>query len=150
MSCVTCEITPPPEKTSPDRVHDGHIGVRFGDGGLGLAVLYRGHDVTLQCVEAVAGDEDTGWVEMRIVNGSGEPTIHHAADPICPACAGPREPEEIVAGFTAWKACDHCGYTNRPDVAYGPHVVTVIRRGLTHIARGAHLILGPQPEPTGA
>lgn len=151
MSCLTCEVTPPPEKTG-DRAGPHHIGQRFGDGGLGLAVLFRGQDWTLQTVEALAGDEATGWVEVRIVNTDGTPTIHGPGpiehvycyrcntknlvtdeqamliangevelDTACPNGCGPRD---VV---TAWPA----------------HVVTVIRYGLVQIVRGTEVTSGP-------
>ncbi|MGH2684166.1 MAG: hypothetical protein ACRDJP_01700 [Actinomycetota bacterium] len=112
MSCVTCEITPPEGHGGPIRINAGHIGIRFGDGGLGLAVLYRGMDVTLQAVEAFAGGEDDGWVEMRVVSSDGTPTIH------------PADPERGIEA----------------------HVVTVIRRGQTHIARGSQLVTGDRTD----
>lgn len=150
MSCVTCETTPPEEKTAPEPVGHHHIGERFGTYGLGWAVIYRGRDVTLQCVEALAGDEDTGWVEMRIVNLDGEPTIHAGADWTCSGCGAPRQAPETVDGWpdpdstdvTRWPTCD-CGDVDRPTRAYEPHVVTVIRRGMVQIAKGATLITGP-------
>jgi hypothetical protein len=47
------------------RLHEGHVGVRFGDAALGgWTVLYEGEDVTDRCVEAVAGTGDAGLVYL--------------------------------------------------------------------------------------
>lgn len=146
MSCLTCEVTPPDEKTTPHRAGEHHIGVRFGDYGLGWAVLFRGRDVTLQTVEALAGDD--GWVEMRVMTDSGGPVLHPGAEPACPACGGGRtvleERDGQPDGLWMWKICDNCGDAQPPTIAYGPHVVTVARRGMVQIVRGAQLVSGPE------
>jgi len=155
MSCVTCEITPPAEHSlanlTPEqaatpgyiaqRLHPGHIGCRLGDTfTLGLAVLYRGRDVTLQCVEAHAGNDDSGWVEMRIVNSDGTPTFHRPGPPICADCGTdwPAEDndEPPIPG------CPKCSSITPPAPKWPAHVVTVIRPGPTTIIRGVDLHTG--------
>jgi hypothetical protein len=89
---------------------------------LGLAVLFRGYDVTLQCVEAVAGpdgdevDPETGrvvtpagWVEMRLMDSDGHVRFHP------------------------------------PSEEHAAHVVTVVREGRVQIVRGTDVINGPHP-----
>lgn len=151
MSCVTCQVTPPPERSSDGPVHEGHVAHRFGDGGLGLAVLYRGRDVTLQAVEAFAGPEGEGWVEMRLMTDDMGPVLHPAAEPVCPACGVDRyETEEdptadgMPGGYGV--ACPKCGSQALPERAYGAHVVTVIRRGPVQVVRGTEVISGPPVE----
>ncbi len=80
MSCVTCEITPPPGHGGPMRLNSGHVGVCFGDGGLGWQITFNGRNVTLYTVEAHAGDMDTGWVELQLLNDDGAPRMIHPAD----------------------------------------------------------------------
>lgn len=152
MSCVTCEVTPPPEHSTLNgynRQGDHHISARLGDTpGLGFAVLFRGYDVTLQVIEALAGVD--GWVEMRIMNGDGAPTLHPGAQPTCPSCAEPREPvraDPDMRDGIDWGVCA-CGCADAPDpedLAYGPHPVTVIREGHVQILRGTEVIDGPTP-----
>lgn len=49
----------------PDRLHDGHVGIRFRDNYRGTwIVLYEGEDVTSLCVEAVAGTGKSGLVYL--------------------------------------------------------------------------------------
>lgn len=153
MSCLTCEVTPPEEKLSPERLGPHHIGVRFGDFGMGWAVLFRGYDVTLQTVEALAGED--GWVEMRVMTDSGGPVIHPGATPKCPMCDADREPvghDPDMRDGIDWGACPApCGTLDEPVVDYPVHVVTVIRRGMVQIVHGAELISGPpQAEPCPA
>lgn len=148
MTCLTCEVTPPPEKTAPEPAGPHHIGVRFGHYGLGWAVLFRGQDWTLQTVEALAGDEETGWVEVRLVNGDGTPTIH-GPGPVeavrCPTCDvdRPLSGEPVMHVDLAETACPDCSTQMEAVHAHEPHVVTVIRRGMVQIVRGADVITGP-------
>jgi hypothetical protein len=147
VTCLTCETTPPPEKTA-DRAGPHHIGQRFGDGGLGLAVLFRGQDWTLQTVEAMAGDEETGWVEVRIVNNDGTPTIH-GPGPVeairCPSCGTewPISGEPVDRIDLSESTCPDCDVHLEPVHAHGAHVVTVLRRGHVQIIRGTEVISGP-------
>lgn len=154
MSCVTCEITPPAGHGGPMRIHPTrHVGHRLGDTIPGDAViLFRGQDWSLQTVEAYAGDETTGWVEVRIINGDGAPTIHRAGPLVCPGCAGPREPAETVDGWpdpastgvTRWPVCPGCGNSDRPTLTHPAHVVTTIRWGDVTIVRGTDVETGAE------
>lgn len=151
MSCVTCEITPPVERQSATRVHEAHIGARFGDGGLGWHITHNGRNVTLQTVEAVAGQD--GWVELHLLTEDGAPYEHPAADPTCPACGAPREPistdpweGDETGGSEHWAVCAECGNSDRPTRAYPAHPKTVIRRGHVTITHGTHTLQATQPE----
>jgi len=156
VTCVTCEVTPPPEKLSPTPVHEGHIGVRFAPIGLGWCILYRGRDVTDQTVEALAGDEDSGWVELRPVRESDGAPIIHGPGPVealrCPSCgtewAVTGEPVTDVDLSEA--VCVDCPAQLGPVRAYKAHAMTVIRPGEVRILRGAELLTGrPVVEATG-
>ena len=144
MSCVTCEITPPEGHGGP-RLHDGHISARHGDTfTLGLAVLFRGQDWTLQTVEAMAGDETDGWIEVRLISPDGTPTIHPPGPHICPDCAAPR-PDYDEGGDATAVFCPGCGTPHKPVPKWPAHPVTVIRQGHVQIIRGTQLITGPEP-----
>jgi hypothetical protein len=142
MTCLTCETADlPPELTGPS-LGAHHVGVRHGHGGLGWAVFYRGYDVTLQTVEALAGGEEgdqAGWVVMRLMTNDGGPVVHPPSGWHCPGC----DIERVPVPDDKAEPCE-CGSDADPVANIPAHVATVLRRGHTMIARGAELITGPE------
>lgn len=155
MSCVTCrDVTLPTNHTltdgwtpgpiPPKRHGPGHVGHRLGDTIPGtVAVTWRGHDVSLQCVEAYADGTD-GWVEMRVVNNDGDPTMHPAKY-VCPSCGIERhkdahgdqvEPQDF--------GCPGCSSLGDLVLAHPAHVQTVIRAGQVTIIHGTHITTGTE------
>lgn len=158
MTCVTCDGTqalPPTHSLSPDNpgyalglsgkradIH-AHTSARFGDviAPGALAVLWRGMDMTAQCVEAFAGPEGVGWVEIRTMPEPGRYTLH-AARHRCPHC-GLHDPQDQDHDG----ACPQCGDDTPPVVDRPAHTQTTIRYGATVIVRGVELITHPARRP---
>jgi hypothetical protein len=157
MSCVTCEVTPPDGhtaallaagKTIPDI--PGHVSARgttrYYLGFLGLHVIWRGRNVTAQTVEAMPGDEHSGWVELLLLDDNGAPQLHAARY----VCANP-ECEQDTGGHATWPPdgddpedahCPTCYNSAPPRRLFEDHAVTVIRTGPVHVSHGTTIHTG--------
>lgn len=72
-ACRKCDIELP-----PNRLHEGHLAVRFGDSGKGYVVTFNGQDISRDCSEAMAGEP--GWA---IVYGHDYLSEGHANYHLC-------------------------------------------------------------------
>lgn len=160
MTCVTCEITPPPGHSSsgPNAApgmpghHPGHISARWHDPiNFGTHVIWRGRNVTAQIIEAHPGDQHTGWIETYLLDDQGAPRIHPArylcANDGCQHdTAGwdhwPRTPEEAEADPDGVGACPKCGNTDPPRKLFDDHPITVIRTGPVLVITGTTIHTG--------
>lgn len=159
MSCVTCDgpqalppthaqiiINAQPTHHIPTDIR-AHISARFGDtiAPGSMVVLWRGTDVTAQTVEAFAGPEGVGWVELRTMPEPGHYVIH----PALYRCRVPdcRNDSDIPDWADPDPRCPVCGNDAQPALVFEAHVQTVIRHGATMIVRGVTLTTHPARRP---
>lgn len=161
MTCVTCEITPPPGHSLHTGIathlgdrHPGHISARWATPSpilFGTHVIWRGRNVTAQIIEAMPGDQHTGWIETYLLDDQGAPRIHPArylcANDGCQHdTAGwaewPRTPEEAEADPDGVGACPKCESTDPPRKLFDDHPITVIRTGPVTVITGTTIHTG--------
>ena len=164
MSCVTCDgpsILPATHSLSTgggpftpvrhdDRAHiSTGLGHHIAPGG--MCVLYRGQDITAQCIEAFAGPEGVGWAEMRLMPSAGSYVLHPAGYECVGVCThlthAPTWPTVTDGGIEQDPACPDCGCGLPPVQVYPAHTETVIRHGQVMIVDGVELITHPTRDP---